>query len=67
MDRDKWLSLGLTPEHRELYNSRGFKTVEAADMEVVGIPRKGERHCLLRTTQSREEAVVIATILRMMM
>ena len=67
MDREKWLSLGLNPEHRELYNSGGFKTVEAADMQVVGIAKQGNGYYPLTTTKFREEAVVIATNLRMMM
>jgi len=42
-----------------------LQTVEAADTKVVGISKGGDGHHLLGTASSREEAVVIATILRL--
>jgi len=42
-----------------------LQTVEAADNGIVGIPRYGTGHHLLGIASSREEAVVIATILRL--
>ncbi len=66
MTKSQWLSLGLLlGSARELFEEGGLRTVEAADNTVVGIPRHGAGHHLLGTAASREEAVVIATMLRL--
>jgi len=65
MTRDPWLSLGLQEEALPVFNSGDLQTIEAADSRIVGIPRHGAGHHLLGTASCREEAVVIATILRL--
>ena len=64
MTRDRWLSLGLQENTLPVFEAGGLQTVEAADLGIVGIPRHGAGHHLLGTASSREEAAVIATILR---
>ena len=60
---------GLLPGCRltalPVFQAGGLQTVEAAGNGVVGVPRHGTGHHLLGTASSREEAVVIATILRL--
>ena len=63
--RERWLSLGLQEDALPVFEAGGLQTVEAAGIGVVGIPRHGTGHHLLGTASSREEAVVIATILRL--
>lgn len=65
MTRDRWLSLGLQEDMLPVFQAGGLRTVEAADSRIVGIPRHSAGHHLLGTAGSREEAVVIATILRL--
>jgi hypothetical protein len=65
MTRDRWLSLGLQEEALPMFEAGGLQTVEAAGNGIVGVPRHGTGHHLLGTASSREEAVVIATILRL--
>ncbi len=65
MTRDRWLSLGLREDALPTFEAGGLRTVEAAGNGVVGISRHGTGHHLLGTASSREEAVVIATILRL--
>jgi hypothetical protein len=65
MTRDRWLSLGLQEDALPVFEAGGLQTVEAAGNGVVGVPRHGTGHHLLGTASSREEAVVIATILRL--
>ena len=65
MTRDRWLSLGLQEDALPVFEAGGLHTIEAADESVVGIPQHGDGHHLLGTASSREEAVVIATILRL--
>ena len=65
MTRDHWLSLGLQEDTQPVFEGGGLQTVEAADSRIVGIPRHGAGHHLLGTASCREEAVVIATILRL--
>jgi len=65
MTRDRWLSLGLQEDALPVFEAGGLQTVEAAGNRVVGVPRHGAGHHLLGTASSREEAVVIATILRL--
>ena len=65
MTRDRWLSLGLQEDALPVFEAGGLQTVEAAGNGIVGIPRHGDGHHLLGTASSREEAVVIATILRL--
>lgn len=65
MTRDRWLSLGLQEHALPVFEAGGLRTIEAAGNGVVGIPRLGNGHHLLSTAPSREEAVVIATILRL--
>ena len=48
-----------------MFEAGGLQTIEAADKGVVGIPKRGGGHHLLGTASSHEEAVVIATILRL--
>lgn len=67
MDRDKWLSLGLNPDYLERYNTGNIKNVEAHGLEIVGIAINNEGYYPLGKAEYREEAVVIATILRIMM
>ena len=65
MTRDRWLSLGLQADALAVFEAGGLQTIEAAGNGVVGIPRHGTGHHLLGTASSREEAMVIATILRL--
>ena len=65
MTRDHWLSLGLQEDALLVFKSGGLRTIEAADSRVVGVSRHGAGHHLLGAASSREEAVVIATILRL--
>ena len=65
MTRDRWLSLGLQEGALPVFEAGGLQTVEAADLGIVGIPKHGAGHHLLGTASSREEALVIATILRL--
>ena len=65
MTRDRWLSLGLQEDTMPVFEAGGLRTIEAADSRIVGVPRNGAGHQLLGTASSREEAVVIATILRL--
>jgi hypothetical protein len=60
-----WLSLGLDRAAQEVFEAGTLRTVEAAGNRIVGIPKGGNAHHLLGTASSREEAVVIATILRL--
>lgn len=65
MTRDRWLSLGLQEDALPAFEGGGLRTIEAAGSGIVGISRHGAGHHLLGTAASREEAVVIATILRL--
>jgi len=65
MTREHWLSLGLQEDALSVFEAGGLQIVEAADSRIVGIPRHGAGHHLLGTASSREEAMVIATILRL--
>ena len=65
MTRNRWLSLGLQEDRLPAFGAGGLRTVEAAGSQVVGVPKHGGGHHLLGTAPSREEAVVIATILRL--
>ena len=65
MTREHWLSLGLQEDTLVTFKGGGLQTIEAADNGIVGIPKHGAGHHLLGTASSREEAVVIATILRL--
>ena len=60
-----WLSLGLDRAAQDVFKAGTLQTVEAAGSRIVGIPKGGNGHHLLGTASSREEAVVIATILRL--
>jgi hypothetical protein len=65
MTRDRWLSLGLQEDALPAFQAGGLRTAEAAGNRIVGIPRHDASQHLLGTASSREEAVVIATILRL--
>lgn len=65
MTLERWLSLGMRPNALAVYGTGGLLTVEAADTAVVGIPRHREGHHVLGTASSREEAVAVATVLRL--
>ena len=65
MKVEYWLSLGLDKAAHEAFEDGNLHTVEAAGSRVVGVPKGGNGHHLLGTASSREEAVVIATILRL--
>jgi len=65
MTRDRWLSLGLREDALPVFEAGSLHTIEAAGSGIVGIPRHGDGHHLLGTASSREEALVIATILRL--
>ena len=65
MTRDRWLSLGLQDEALAVFGAGNLQTIEAAGSMVVGIPKGGDGHHVLGTASSREEAAVIATILRL--
>ena len=66
MTRAGWLSLGLHEDALPVFEAGGLRTVEAAGSTVVGIPKSAHGHHLLGTASSREEAVVVATILRLL-
>ncbi len=65
MKAEHWLSLGLDRAAREVFEMGNLQTVEAAGSRIVGVPKGGDGHQLLGTASSREESVVIATILRL--
>jgi hypothetical protein len=65
MTRERWLSLGLQEDALPAFEGGGLRTIEAADSRIVGVPKHGAGHHLLGTASSREEAVVIAMILRL--
>ena len=65
MTRERWLSLGLQEDALVTFEAGGLRTIEAAGNGIVGVPKHGAGHHLLGTASSREEAVVIATILRL--
>ena len=65
MTRERWLNLGLQEDALSVFEAGSLQTIEAAESEVVVVPRHGTVHHLLGTASSREEAVVIATILRL--
>ncbi len=65
MTRERWLSLGLQEDALPTFEGGGLRTIEAAGNRIVGIPKHGADHHLLGSASSREEAVVIATILRL--
>lgn len=65
MTRERWLSLSLQEDALAVFEAEGLQTIEAADTGVVGVPKHGGGHHLLGTASSREEAVVIAIILRL--
>ncbi len=63
--RERWLSPGLQEDALVTFEQGGLRTIEAAGNGIVGIPKHDAGHHLLGTASSREEAVVIATILRL--
>lgn len=65
MAPDQWLSLGLNEDMRTLFEAGSLRTIEAAGDRVVGIPADDGGHSVLGQASSREEALVIATILRL--
>ena len=65
MTRAGWLSLGLQEDALPVFEAGGLRTIEAAGSGVVGIPKDGAGHHLFGTVSSREEAAVVATILRL--
>ena len=65
MTTEQWLSLGLNETARAVFEGGSLRTIEAAGSRVVGIPKAEDGHHLLGEASSREEAVVVATILRM--
>lgn len=64
MTCDRWLSLGLQEDALPVFQAGGLRTIESAGSKVIGIPKHGAGHHVLGTASSGEEAVVIATILR---
>ena len=66
MTRAAWLSLGLLEDALPVFEAGGLRTVEAAGSVIVGIPKSADGHHLLGAAASREEAVVVATILRLL-
>ncbi len=67
MTRARWLSLGLQ-EHADAlaaFGAGNLQAIEAAGSMVVGTLKRGNGHHLLGTASSREEAAVIATVLRL--
>ena len=48
-----------------LFEAGGLRTIEAVGSGIVGIPKHGTGHHLLGTMSAREEAAVVATILRL--
>ena len=65
MTREQWLSLGLKWAARPVFEAGNLRTIEAAGTAVVGIPKHGTGHHVLGTALSNEEAMVIATMLRL--
>ena len=65
MTREHWLSLGLTRTAQPVFEASTLRTIEATGTAVVGIPKYGTGHHPLGTASCNEEAVVIATILRL--
>ena len=65
MTREYWLSLGLLENALPVFVAGSLRTVEAAGSNVVGIPKSADGHHLLDAASSYEEAVVVATILRL--
>ena len=65
MRREHWLSLGLKRTAQRVFEASTLRTIEAARTAVVGIPKHGTGHHVLGTGSCNEEAVVIATMLRL--
>ena len=65
MTRAGWLSLCLQEDALPVFESGGLRTIEAAGSGIVGIPKDGAGHHLFGTVSFREEATVVATILRL--
>ncbi len=65
MTTEQWLSLGLIETARAVFEGGSLRTIEAADSMIVGIPKTEDGHHLLGEASSREEAVVVATMLRL--
>ena len=62
-----WISLGLDPSQYLVYDAGTFKTVEPCDNQIVGLPKRGKHYTVLGQAPTRQEAEVIAQILRVMM
>ena len=62
MTKAAWLSLGLQEDTLPVFEAGGLRTVEA----VGSVPKGVDGHRLLGMAPSREEAVIIATILRLL-
>ena len=60
------LSLGLDRDASAMFEAGGLRTVEAAGRQVVGIPKHGDGHHRLGPSASRDDAVVVATLLRLL-
>ena len=66
MMRHHWLSLKLIPREYLAYDAGNYRTIEVADLKIVGLPKKGNHYTVLGEAPTRQEADVIATILRIM-
>jgi len=64
--REHWLSLGLLENTLPVFEAGGPRTVEAVGSVVIGIPKSADGHHLLGMAPSREEAVVVVTVLRLL-
>ena len=67
MYRHHWTSLGLIPKEYLAFDAVTYKTIEAADNAVIGLPKRGNHYTVLGQAPTRQEAEVIAQILRVMM
>ncbi len=66
MTKAGWLSPGLRADALPVFEAGGLRSVEATGSLVVGIPKSADGHHLLGAAASCEEAIVVATILRLL-
>ena len=54
--REHWLSFGLQEDALSVFEAGSLQTIEAADSEIVGVPRHGTGHHLGRKAHLRKTA-----------
>ena len=67
MYKHHWISLNLIPNEYLAFDSGTYKTIEPCNNQIVGLPKRGKHYTVLGQAPTRQEAEVIAQILRVMM